>query len=131
MTKEGAEKSAEDVKTFNFNIGGFKTIVAAIKVIGIPGFLVAFISTLFMIYGTKAQKREFIDQYILFKTDNDHQTACVIVIVGLMLIILITSVWFKRTERLMKAENNRIGAEKTKWEQLWFDKKLNSSKEID
>ena len=129
---EDADSSQnKGAKSFRIDLSGLKYVVGAIKVIGIPGFVVACIIFVFLRYGTLEQKRAFIDRFILLDKGNESIEVCVLVIIALIAILLIVSFYCKRTQHLMKVENNRIGEEKTKWETLVLEKVLHSSRDND
>ncbi len=98
-----------------------------IKEIGIPGFLVTIVVFIFLTYSSADQKREFIDRFILLKSNGEEFKPCIIIVVILLLIIVTGSIYFRKTIQLMKKENNRIGKEKSELQSALINKNLHSS----
>ncbi|MEM9679473.1 MAG: hypothetical protein AAF901_04045 [Bacteroidota bacterium] len=115
-------------KTTSSPDGGFIMYLSGIlKEVGTPGFITIVLTSVFLIWGTLVQKREFIDRFILLKNTNQNPYPCVIVVVGLLALLLLSSIYSAKMLKLRKEENNRIGKEKSELQQILLEKKLKSS----
>lgn len=106
--------------------GWLKYLSGIIKEIGIPGFAVVFMAFALIFWATSKQKEEFIDTFILFKNDNPYP--CVIVVSFMGILMILGTIYYQKMLNLRKQENNRIGLEKSKWQEMALNRKLNSSK---
>lgn len=104
-----------------------KHLAGIMKEVGLIGFIVLVIASVFLIWGTVDQKREFIDTFILLKNSNQNSFPCVIVILTLFLLLVIGSIYSNKMLKLRREENNRIGKEKSDLQENLLDKNLNSS----
>ncbi len=104
-----------------------KYLAGIMKEVGLIGFIVLVIASVFLIWGTTVQKREFIDTFILLKNTNQNQFPCVIVILTLFLLLVIGSIYSNKMLKLRREENNRIGKEKSVLQEKLLGKSLNSS----
>ncbi len=104
-----------------------KYLAGIMKEVGLVGFVVLVIASVFLIWGTAVQKREFIDTYILLKNSNQNQFPCVIIILTLFLLLVIGSIYSNKMLKLRRQENNRIGKEKSDLQEKLLGKSLNSS----
>jgi hypothetical protein len=109
----------------NFSV--LKYFATIIKEVGIVGFIIAFLASIFLIYSSDEQKTEFINKFILLKNTDENLGPCVFVVLFLILIIIMGSIYFSKMLKLRKAENRRIGEEKTRLQEALIGKKLQSS----
>lgn len=107
--------------------GHLKYLAGIMKEVGLPGFIVLVCVSIFLLWGTTEQKREFIDIYILQKHLNQNPFPCVIVIISLLLLLVMGSIYSNKILKLRKEENNRIGMEKSELQEFLLSKKLKSS----
>ena len=121
----------EDKKSTNSENGWnpIKPLAILFKEVGLPGFLVIILTSIFWLYSSKEQKERFIDRFILLERSNTVIEPCVIVIVTLVALLIISSVYSKKMLGLRKAENNRIGKEKSELQALLLKTPLFSSDE--
>lgn len=101
-----------------------KLLTTIVKEIGLTGLLVVTVIAIFLFYGTEKQKQLFIDKFILLKGDVSY---CVIVILFLMAIIILGGTYQTKNLKARKAENNRIGREKSELQEQFLNKELRSS----
>lgn len=121
MTKKQNDQSR---KTFERMIRSFATIV---KEVGIPGFMVVFVASIFVLFASGEQKREFIDSYILIKNVSQNPFPCILVVLFLLVMLVLQNIYFTQTLKAKKEELLRCGKEKSELQQLLIKKRLNSS----
>ncbi len=77
-----------------------KYLAGIMKEVGLIGFIVLVIASVFLIWGTTVQKREFIDTFILLKNTNQNQFPCVIL--TLLLLLVIGSIYSNKMLKLRR-----------------------------
>ena len=102
-----------------------KFLTTLFKEVGLLGFVVIFLTFLFLVWGTSEQKRLFIDSYILLR--SEEITHCVVVTLTLLAILVISSIYNYKIGKLRKEENNRIGQEKSALQKALLRDDLNTS----
>jgi hypothetical protein len=105
-------KSAPKPRNKNSNPGiGFPQIALAfagiIKEIGLPGFIVTFVCTIFYVSGTDTQKREFIDKFILLKGVSENPYPFGIIVIALIICSVIQHVYYSLRLKAAKEETQR------------------------
>lgn len=111
----------------NPNPDVLKIFAGIIKAIGIPGFLVAFVSSLFWYYGTTEQKREFIDRFILLKGYANDPNPAAFVVSFLVFILILGAIYHVRMQALDTEEIERISREKRELQEQLTRKRLPST----
>lgn len=116
----------DTVPDLNLNIA--KVLSGIIKELGLPSFMFFCTLMVFIWYGTKEQKEQFIDRFVLLKTVQDDPFPFALVIVFLLFILFITIVQFNVRLKILQEENSRIGEEKTRLQNKLIEHELKSSK---
>jgi hypothetical protein len=108
--------------------GFFKMGTAAIKEIGIPGFVVTFLCFVFWQYADIAQKKDFIDIFFLFKNIESNKFPYGLVVVVLIATMIFQHVFYKKDLKLTNKELERVSEEKKQLQEILNKKQLNTSK---
>ncbi|MCE6992117.1 hypothetical protein [Dyadobacter sp. CY323] len=91
---------------------GFPQIALAcagiIKEIGLPGFIVTFVCTIFFLNGSSIQKQEFIDKYILFKGVSENPFPFGMVVIALIICSVVQHIYYSLRLKVAKGENERM-----------------------
>lgn len=91
---------------------GFPQIALAfagiIKEIGLPGFIVVFVCTIFFSYGSDTQKTEFIDKFILLKGISENPAPFGIIVVALIFCNVLQHIYYSSRLKVAKEENERV-----------------------
>jgi hypothetical protein len=104
-----------------------KKYAAVVKELGWQATLISIIALMFHFYSTPEQKQLLIDNYFLFRNFGSTSTP-VYMTVSFLTIMLMTSVISCYVHRQRsKAENNRIGKEKSHLQEELLKKKLKTS----
>ncbi len=111
--------------TPKINQSFLKFLTTLFKEVGLLGFVIIFLTFLFLVWGTAEQKRLFIDSYILLR--SEEITHCLVVILTLLAILVISSVYNYKIGKLRKEENNRISQEKSTLQKNLLRDNLNTS----
>jgi len=106
-------------------------LTTVFKEVGLVGFIFVVCTTIFFLWGTKGQKEEFVDRFILLKNPNDDPFPCIIVVVFLLLILVLITIYNRKMLQLRKDENNRLGEEKSRLQEMLLKRNLNSSQDED
>jgi hypothetical protein len=104
-----------------------KIFTAVVKEVGIPGFIVVFLAFIFVIYGTKTQKEEFIDKFLLLKNAGNESTPAAFIITFLVFILILGAIYHVKALALEREEIRRIGEEKSMLQEQLIQKRLRSS----
>lgn len=107
--------------------GLIRFLAALMKEVGLPGFIVVMVFFVFLVWGSADQKSVFIDRFVLLKNLDQNPFPCVIIIITLLLIMLVTSIYWAKMLNLRKEENNRIGQEKSALQEKLLKRELESS----
>lgn len=97
------------------------------KELGAPGFIMVLGAFTFITWGTVDQKREFIDSYILLKGVDGNPLPFTALVFFLVLLLSLQSIYCLRMQRIRKDENNRLGQEKRKLQEMLLNQSLNTS----
>ncbi len=117
-------QKAENDNTPSFDL--IKALTWVIKTIGILCFIVLCLVLFFVWYSDDAQKKEFIDNWFLLK--SERHVYCYFIIIGTVAMFVIQNFHFRRLLKMRKDENNRIGQEKSDLQQMLLgNTELNSS----
>ncbi|MBL7790881.1 MAG: hypothetical protein JNK77_01060 [Saprospiraceae bacterium] len=108
-----------------------KALTLVFKEVGPVGFILILGAGIFIIYGTEAQKQEFIDTYILLKRVSENPAPFTMVVIALVFFIFMLWVYYHQRFKYLKEEIKRIGAEKSKLQSELLDKQLRSSDKPD
>lgn len=127
MSRSKRNKPKKTEKSNDSNIVFIRSLASIMNEVGIPGFLILIGSVVFLLFSTVAQKREFIDLFILLKNSSTNYIHPALVIVLLIITLVVISIFCKKNVNLYKAETKRIGLEKSDLQQLFIKKELNSS----
>ena len=111
----------------NKSDGQLKYLAGIMKEVGLVGFIVLVVTFTFLVWGTVEQKREFIDKFILLKNIDENPYPYVIIIIFLLLIIVVGGIYANKLLKARKEENNRIGQEKSRLQEILLKKDLHSS----
>src|SRR6185436_4810294 len=84
--------------------GTLKILTSIFKELGAIGFIIVMGSAIFLLWGTKAQKEEFIDKFLLFKDAEKNIFPFSIVVVILVLIIIITIAYCRVKHKIYKEQ---------------------------
>lgn len=104
-----------------------KVLATILKEVGLFGFVLVFFAAFFQLNGTPEQKQEFIDKFFLLKDieKNPYPVTLLAVFVAVGIVIM---VWYFRFRiRLLREENQRIGAQKSELQSTLTKSKLQSS----
>jgi hypothetical protein len=95
-----------------------KGLTAVVKEVGLPSFLVLCAITFVIYFASPDQKKEIIDRYVLLKEIERNQLpACLVVLV--LFGTIIARDWYWRTRvKLVEAERDRIGHEKSELQKI-------------
>ena len=107
-------QKAENDNTPSFDL--IKALTWVIKTIGILCFIVLCLVLFFVWYSDDAQKKEFIDNWFLLK--SERHVYCYFIIIGTVAMFVIQNFHFRRLLKMRKDENNRIGQEKSDLQQM-------------
>jgi len=106
-----------------------KLLTSVFKEVGLVGFIFVTVTTIFLIWGTNKQKEEFIDRFVLLKHTGDDPIPCVMVVAFLLMILVLATIYYNKMLGLRKEENNRLGKEKSRLQEILLEKTLHSSDE--
>jgi hypothetical protein len=118
---------AKRVKEQDTNLFSLKFWVAVMKELGILAFIVFFLAMIFLFFASNEQKSAFIDKFFLFQDVNKNPFPFSFVIAGLILVIILQYLYFKRILSIKEDANKRLGEEKSDLQSRLLNKRLNSS----
>jgi predicted membrane protein len=124
MTKP-AKKTAPQIEVIN--VSSLKFWVTSIKELGIPSFIVLFFVIIFVTFASKDQKSQFIDEFFLFKDVSKNPFPVAFVVLILIAAIILQYVYYNKIINQKSKENERLGAEKSKLQEVLLNKQLHSS----
>lgn len=124
MTKK--EKKKDPSKIDNHTLLTFRILSKLFNDIGFTGFCVIIMTILVLFFSDKTQKREIIDTWILFKSDN-NMTYAIIIIFALVILLIIQQVYYRGQFKLMKDRIDAMADEKSKLQSLLGGGNLSSS----
>lgn len=104
-----------------------KLSVAIVKEIGIGGFVIVTLLTIFIVYGSSEQKQNFIDMYLLQNSYETNKFPCIITITILVILLIINAYFCHRQNKLKQVEINRVSKERTQYQEILLGK-LHTSK---
>lgn len=125
MTKD-KKKVASAQKPINFGL--LIVITNIIHAIGIPGAIVAFFMFIILVWGTPDQKREIIDNWVLFKTACQNQMSAIIVVFATAIVMILQYTYFHNRKKLDKLEIERLSKTRTELQEYMIGKSLHTSK---
>jgi hypothetical protein len=102
-----------------------KLLATILKEIGITNFIVLFLASFLLFFASEAQKQRFIDTWFLL--ESDRHVYCTIIIAGIVMLSVIGGIYFKTMHKLSRAENERVGKEKSKLQSQLLGQDLSSS----
>ena len=111
----GKENKSSQKKTFRWEF----FLVDLVSRVGVFGTVVIALLTLFIIRGTVAQHREFIDKFFLLKWGNDGKFYFYFIITGFLILFVAQYVYYKQR---VKMKDERI-AELTE-ERDWMQNRI-------
>lgn len=124
MSEKAKPKSSDSIT------GIIEKVLELVQRFGLTNFLLVTAVIFFLLYSEDRQKVEAIDRYLLGKQWSEPQNILSNFYIYLVLLIaLIVSIWYCRTNaKMRKAENNRLGEEKSFLQQLLTEQNLTTSK---
>jgi hypothetical protein len=111
----GKENKSSQKKTFTWEF----FLVDLVSRVGVFGTVVIALLTLFIVRGTVAQHREFIDKFFLLKWGNDGNFYFYFIITGFLILFVAQYVYYKQR---VKMKDERI-AELTE-ERDWMQNRI-------
>ena len=104
-----------------------KLLATIFKEVGLVGFMFVVTTSIFVIWGTREQKQEFIDTFVLLKNSADNPVPSVFIVVLLLLILVLSTVYNQKMLRYRKEEIKRLGEEKSRLQEILLQRTLSTS----
>jgi len=124
MSKKGKKKDPGEIQ--EHTLLAFRILSKVFNDIGFTGFCVIFMTIMILFFSDKAQKKEIIDTWILFKSNN-NMTYAIIIIFALVILLIIQQAYYRGQFKLMKDRIDAMAEEKSKLQSLLANRNLSSS----
>lgn len=125
-----ANKKAEPAQTSPDAFRWDKFIIELASKVGVMPTILLTLLGVFVLKGTKEQHEEFINKYVLLKVGNESCGYSYFIIICLILIVVAQYLYNKGKLKLNKERIDELATERTKLQEILFEKnkRLSSSK---
>lgn len=124
MAKKERKKDPDEINSRTLLT--FRILSKLFNDVGFTGFCVIIMTILVLFFSDKTQKREIIDTWILFKSNN-NMTYAIIIIFALVILLIIQQVYYRGQFKLMKDRIDAMAEEKSKLQSFLANRNLSSS----